>query len=427
MVTPLKMEPREFQQNSSASRFKPFALLLNFKIILYHIVIQKLQKWSIKDIFGYQLKVAEKLTIGCTPIQTTETEGLLVQHSTNKNYVKIIKYAEVIHSMISISKGLLFVNAFKFNDSSLTAFHVIQFQFWICPFVSMLCLTNFLRRTSTEFVQFFNVVFNLDNIASSYLIKAIVVNSLAVNCVICLCYLLLILFSNIDPIAYFMYSALRNKTEIYMAMRTLQILYEIWSFTIIYNSITTLLMAGMFGGYVALWKIAKQFTKSASNSNQYIEKDLMHYQTLRMYTKLSNNCYQDIVSIAFKIMFMKGCVLCGACLIESKLRSTASVFENIFFVYVLVNLYCYIVIAYSVPGVVNSLSERMLQTWKKKLTRYVIATISSRRKFGEIRRSIKACPDIRIMFGAVNFYDKTTWVHILHLVISYTINLVLMF
>jgi hypothetical protein len=186
-------------------------------------------------------------------------------------------------------------------------------------------------------------------------------------------------------------------------------------------------MAGMFGGYVALGKIAKQlFQESLNFLPDTFTQDLKEYQKLRIYTILSNDCYQEIVSIPCNILLIQAGVIFGASLIESTLRSTANQFEMFFVVDVVANIYCYIIVAYSIPGLVNSISTMIIRRWKQNFTEFFTVTLWSRSKLKEYRRYVKACPGIRIMFGAGNFYEKTTWIHILNLVITYTINSVLL-
>lgn len=382
---------------------------------------------NVKHTFSFPFKISDKLTFGFTPIKTSKSESLYVEYFVEQKTVNFITCFQIVHLVINIVKGFLIIKTLGFNNEPITFFGVLQFQFWISPIIIMFCLTTFLQRKSTEFVQFFNRVFTLDNIASSFLIKFVVVSSTVISLVMCVSYCILIVFTSLDTIAQFLYSRLNTSTTMYIIVRSFHFLNELWSFAVIYTQMTSLLVAGMFGGYVALGKVAEYIYKGTTNLlPQNFPKHFEEYQKLRLYTVLSNDSYQEIVSIPFKILVIQGGVIFGASLLQSTVRSTANQFEVFFFVYVAVNIYSYIILAYSVPGFVNSISHKIIFTLGLRLTELFTMDILPRPKFKEYKRYVKAYPDIKIMIGAVNYYDKTTWIHILNLVVTYTINLVLM-
>lgn len=81
---------------------------------------------------------------------------------------------------------------------------------------------------------------------------------------------------------------------------------------------------------------------------------------------------------------------------------------------------------YSFPGIANDMSKNILVGWKTQVAVAFKTGRLTRTGLREYERKIKAFQDIRVMFGAVNYYEKDTWVNIFRFVIDTIVDLTLL-
>ncbi len=190
-------------------------------------------------------------------------------------------------------------------------------------------------------------------------------------------------------------------------------------------------ISGMFAGYVGLYHLTKRSLFSIEINKAIVGKELIRgYKNLRILTILTNDCFQKVVALPLKILMMSTCVLTGIILWESKLRRTTSPLELYLCLYIITNLYIFIIIAYSLPGQANYNSRIIVQKSKQWLTTIClqnrIQSVVSRIRLKTLQKVMTSCGEIRIRFAGFNFYERQTWIILVEFMLEFTINLVLM-
>ncbi len=318
----------------------------NMVKMIHYINPKTLYNISIKDCFSVQLLAVEKLSFGEVTIRRSKNKNQIVETFSKPNPGKWFHCIKIAHIVLNVVKGFLILKDLH-SKVHLSSFVFLQFLFWCYPNVFGVCIVSFCKLKSTSFANFVNTIFTLKIVTSKSYIRFILFISTILPLPFAIFYFFMIAFTNIDPAAYFLFSNLKDKMVLYLLVRLLLGIYEIWSFTLITLVTGLVASSGMFCGYVAVGRISKELYNASKNRTlENFKNTLKEYRLLQIYSILGNDSFKDIIAIPIQVLHIITAILCSTALISAKIRRTTSIPEVYFFVVVVLSTYSYVYIAY---------------------------------------------------------------------------------
>lgn len=382
-------------------------------------------KIPIKLFFTAQVKLIRKISWGIVPLTFGCKENDIVEVTKlYSNPIFNLRTAQYGHTLFYLVKGLFLLKAFIIDGVPLTGNSLTRISFWIDLFSIGYLSTSFLRYKCNEFVKVTNSLFTISYIQSHIWYKFLICNTFLVCLGVIPLYGVMVTFTNIDPITTSLKPLLVDRPNVYLAIRIILGTYEIWNFALVATLTCFVVYDGMFPSYVALYLMIKKLHKDVlknkySSSVSTFQALVQRYQQIQIYTKMTNECYQQRVALPLKITVMTFAILLGVVLMDNGLRATAGMDAIILCAYTMVNLDAFLAVGYSFPGLANFTSTKILEGFRLHLT-------MGKSTVSKFRKTIRSFKDVRIGFGGVNYYEKNTAINILKFMIETTANLVLL-
>lgn len=382
----------------------------------------------IHSFFKVQLRLVRAISLGSIRIHLNVATNTLLKLDSPKSFFLTLKKAQIAHTVVYSLKGMFIFKSAFLDGLQLNGNALVRISFWIVPSSIGYLVISFARYKEEEFVKICNTLFTNKTIQESATLRILFLNTPALSIGMSVLYALLVVFTTIDPITAVLKPYLVNWPTAYIALKLLLSIYDAWNFALMATLGCFIVYDGMFPGYVALGQLTeKLFTKIRTPSNWATAiESVNHYHKLELYTKLTNDCFQDGLALPLKFTLMLFAVLLGSVVLDTKLQNTTSTEAFILCLYTLVNLYVLMAIGYSFPGMANQFSLKTLHKLRNILADKGAGGKISRRAKIQFRKEIKACRDVRIGFGMVNYYERLTVIHILKVIIEATVNIVLM-
>ncbi len=145
-----------------------------------------------------------------------------------------------------------------------------------------------------------------------------------------------------------------------------------------------------------------------------------------IYTEMINSCFSTSIALPYKINVIMFTILLGSVALDSNLRNSASTIALFLAVYLPLNVILFLAVAYSIPGMVNTVSKQVQKGWLTVVAKNANIFSCSKKRLRELRQDFKAIRDIRIRFGELNYYERDTGANILKFIMDSMVNLALM-
>ncbi len=392
-------------------------------------LLKSLKKFEFKSAFRIQLNIFRIFLFGSISIQCSSNPCTILETCLNTKSVLFLKVAKFAHNTISILKGIcLILTHFKTN-SALTGNNLMIICFWIVPTSLGHLFLSFLLDRSYEVVSVCNSIYLIPYITSSYIIRFIVFSPPALTIGTIALYSLVVCFANIDPIVTFSNQYTNLTSYSYIILRIVSGIYEVWNFGLLSNLGCILIYQVMFPVFISLSIFAERASKSVTNSCYWsiskLNRSMQMYRVLQVHTRLINHTFQNKLALPLKVTLMFCTVLLGTVLLNTGLRHTLSTTSFLLSLCISCNLYIFMSIGYSFPGRANRSSRIVINLWKNIISGEMHYRQISKRTSKQYRMYIKSCKDLRIYFGAMNYYESGTALKLLKFVLEATINLVL--
>lgn len=388
---------------------------------------------SLKIIFNFQLVACVKLSLNTIPIRPSNKKYIFVEVITKQKHSNFLTKVLIVNLSITFVKGLLILKPFLMNKNMpVTASLLLQLGFCFIPVAHTFCYVIFFSFKFQEFVDFCNSIYSSNSVQLNNFVQFLMYNSPLFSFSLSCLYAGLILFTNVNPITEWLNTFRNELPVIIVAVLSIVIsLYEIWSFAIMTYFGSLVAINGMFAGYVGLHHLTKRLLYSIQICKESLsEKYINEYRNLRILTILANDCFQKVVALPLKVLMISTCVIAGVILFESKLRETSTILELYVCLYIIINLYCFIIISYSFPGQAHYNGRKIVEKYKLLVVTVCVTNktngIVSKVKEKLLQKYIISCGEIRLKFAGHNFYERNTWIILIEFLLECTLSLVLM-
>ncbi len=283
---------------------------------------------------------------------------------------------------------------------------------------------------SKELENLYNSLYTLDCVKNWQITKLFAVYTLIFCVSIETFHGSLIAFTNVDPIVVSLKFVSTDYPTYYFCLRLLLGIYDTWSFALSNTYGAVIFMNGMFLSFIVLSKVVKTTNENIRLCNsaypKYIEKCIRMYEILLLLAKLINSSFQYLIALPFKFIMITDAIIMGTTLLDNRLRQSLSSVTVFLCIYIVLMTYFCTWCTFSSPGIANTVSKEVLDNLKHKIAMLCESRVVARKDLRRLHRKIRACHEIRIMFGAVNYYEKDTWISIARYMIESTIDFTLM-
>lgn len=341
-----------------------------------------------------------------------------------------LKWILCVHIMSCLTKGLILFKDFIIDGLSIDGNQFTKISVWVLLFAAGTYLYLFPFRKSNELTILINNLFNIDAVRKFRGITLFVSISMLIATIVPVFYVVMMVFSNIDPITAYLEQNIENLSIFYQTIIVIFKIYDFWNFCYACRLACFLVFEIMFASYLAMIilvnKIDRKNYANISQSSQKLKQSFLEYRKIVIHTEMVNSCFKNSVALPYKTTAIIFAVLMGTVALNSGLRDSSNLSVFVMAVYAVVNLTLFLAVGYSIPGIVNAVSKNIKVGWSKIIARRVNRNVCSLKMLRELRQDAKANRDIRIYFGDLNYYERDTGVNILRFMIDSTIGLVLM-
>lgn len=383
-------------------------------LTLQNLVSYKLKFTTYKTISLANIRVTCFLGNLCTPFGLNTTNNLVVLRSNSIFFlfVSYLHYLTSIYGLYDNSQSVRFTILSLQPDGSLLG--VLLMNIYI-TFVSTTVLI-FLKRKTPTFVNLVNFLNNYNELNlglgtfQTNLVKVIVIQPLLIT-IPCSILILVVLLSNIE------FHTANNWSQV--TWNLVFNLYRWWDWTWVVQLDLLVGFCGLFVAYAAVYLGSRSVFKEARNGYQTLSWE--HYQKLQIVTRLVNECFQDEYAIGIMASLMCWAVLATSVILSPNMRSILPGEFILVFVLLLFEIYAFFVIGYTFPGKALCASRATKNHWKMFVDFRQNGANEQYQK-----RKVRACADIKLRFGSVNYYGRMTALAVVQFVIEKSLKVMLL-
>lgn len=177
--------------------------------------------------------------------------------------------------------------------------------------------------------------------------------------------------------------------------------------------------------YTIIYKATKKLEMTNDNTLRSIVDTFQTYRKLEVFTCLTNECFQNTLAIWLMLWHIVIICLTNVMLFKGRIRERLHILQKIQSGVLSLTICAVFLIGYGFSGQANAKSKMIKKLWKRR----VISCKQNRGGKRELmikRKIIAACQDIRIRFGSLNYFEKTTGLIVIHFVVEKTAGLLLL-
>lgn len=345
----------------------------------------------------------------------------ILSGSTNSRKLQKITIIQLVHiilHMFQLIAHLNFLSAPRLSPMLLV--------YWTHSFICGAIVHNYIRNKTSDFALLANTLYKTSIVEDSVIVKICMLvgfNAVIPNLVL-FCFVLL--SANYEPIAATIETYRLLSENACHILKILIQVYQIWNYALIMGPTYLLCMMGYFSAYLSLWLLCRELKRRVKLSSVSVTTSIEEYTQLQIYTALVNQCFQKHIAIPYKMMLMLLAVLAGGSVLRPEFRLEATPASFGASIYAVSCIYFALVAGYYVPGKANYSSHLIKGIWKRRLDEPDIILKVQRKEQKLVRGQIRSKMQIKIFFGATNFYERGTSLNMLDVLVDKTVAFLLL-
>ncbi|CAL8116176.1 unnamed protein product [Orchesella dallaii] len=205
-----------------------------------------------------------------------------------------------------------------------------------------------------------------------------------------------------------------ENSRITLMLRIILTSLQMWTFAL-YVFDGYLILLGALLSTIGLWTGVRAIKRPNIDPNLNLR--IQQYRMIQLLACYTNACFQKTIYLGITVILILANIECLAAFITYHDSLAPSMLAVL--VLVIVNMTGMAILVYKVLGMVNQVSKEVTNGWKQRVG------ISGVRQKWE-SRMVKSCPEIKIKFGEVSYFEAKTSLVIADFQVEETIDLILL-
>lgn len=389
-------------------------------------IFQNRKPFPLAWFLNFQVKIVNAISFSVSPYTTqTQVKTVLPTKHFGKTKQTFLSAFQFAHIFAYFAQTSLLLKPIINDHKVIRGDTLVLLQLVTLRTYLSLSVFKFSKEKYLDFKLLCNSLFRIDFVQKSCLFKLIIINTPLQCTLISALYGI----ANIGLTANNIYFDVNAGKNFYKNLLTLGLaIFDSWSFANILIFASLFVYDGLVTAYVALYRVAKLvYLQSSEKPRDYnhIWKYIRQYREAQLYTGFVNFCFRETLAIPLKVVLVTISILFGTIVIEKRIRCATADLVIFMCAYCLVNAYLFMAVGYGLPGKVNLYSKKIIGNFKASLA-FIRKYEHYNLEHKIIRKCITSCCDIRVRFGAANYYEKGTALMILRFLIESTVNSILL-